>query len=123
MEKRRSVNGSIIIGLTENIELISSNGNKEELVAKVDTGATKSSIDTRLATKLKLGPVTRTKMVKSAHGHQMRPVIEAEIMIAGKKIKAEFTLADRTHMRYQVLVGVNILKNGFLIDPSKKQIK
>jgi hypothetical protein len=123
MKEHERVNGCIIIGLTENIELISGNGNKEELVAKVDTGATKSSIDTRLATKLKLGPVTRTKMVKSAHGHQMRPVIEAEIMIAGKKIKAEFTLADRTHMRYQVLVGVNILKNGFLIDPSKKQIK
>ena len=120
MEEHDRVNGRIIIGLIEDIELISSNGNKEEVVAKVDTGATKSSIDTKLATKLKLGPIMRTKIVKSAQGHQLRPIIEAEIILAGEKIKAEFTLADRSHMRYQVLIGVNILENGFLIDPSQK---
>ncbi|MEK6949225.1 MAG: RimK/LysX family protein, partial [Nanoarchaeota archaeon] len=88
--------------------------------AKVDTGASKSSIDIKLASKLGLGPVIKSKMIKSAHGNKLRPIIEAEIILAGRKIKSEFTLADRTHMKYGVLIGVNTLKHGFLVDPSKE---
>ncbi len=97
MKKRAKVNGKIIVGLTENVGLLSTNGNRKEVMAKIDTGATKSSIDIGLATKLKLGPVIKSKMVKSAHGNKLRPVIEAEILIAGKKMKTEFTLVDRSH--------------------------
>ena len=113
------INGRTIVKLIESVKLLSVDGYKD-IDAKVDTGATKSSIDTKLATKLKLGPITRTKVVKSAQGNQLRPIIEAEILLAGKKLKAEFTLADRDHMKYKVLIGVNVLKNGFLVDPSKK---
>ena len=120
MKERERVNGRIIVGLTEKVRVTSSEGNFEEIVARIDTGATKSSIDTKLATKLRLGPVIRSKVVRSAHGHQLRPLIEAEIFLAGKKTKAEFTLADRAHMKYKVLIGVNILENEFLVDPSKK---
>ncbi|MCH8067574.1 MAG: ATP-dependent zinc protease [Nanoarchaeota archaeon] len=120
MKKYATVNGKIIVGLTENIELRSNNGNKKQVMAKVDTGATRSSIDIKLASKLNLGPVIKSKMVKSASGTRLRPIIEAEIIIAGKKIRSEFTLADRTHMMYEVLIGVNVLKHEFLVDPSKK---
>ena len=118
--KHRKVDGKIIVGLTEDIELLSENGNSKEVTAKVDTGATKSSIDIKLASKLGLGPVIKSKMIKSAHGNKLRPIVEAEILLAEKKIRSEFTLADRTHMKYSVLVGINILKQGFLVDPSKK---
>jgi len=121
MEAYEKVNGMTVIRLIENIELISSNGYSERVIAKVDTGATKSSIDTQLATKLKLGPIIKSKVVKSAHGNQLRPVIEAEIILAGKRMKSEFTLADRRHMKFKVLIGVNILENEYLIDPSRKQ--
>jgi len=121
MKEHEKVNGMTVIKLTESMKFFSPKGNTTELIAKVDTGATKSSIDTRLADELKLGPIITTKVVKSAHGNQIRPIIEAEIMLAGKKIKSEFTLADRAHMKYKVLIGVNILENGFLVDPSKKQ--
>ena len=120
MDEHEKINGRIIVGLTEKIRLTSKDGKIEEIVAKVDTGATKSSIDTRLADKLTLGPIVKTKVVKSAHGNQLRPVIEAEIQLADKKMKSEFTLADRTHMKYKVLIGINILENGFLVDPTKK---
>jgi hypothetical protein len=106
----------IIIGLTEHVKLNGTDDN-EELIARIDTGATKSSIDLTLASKLKLGPIIKSKMVKSAHGNRLRPVVEAEIEIKGKKILSEFTLADRDHMKYKILVGQNILKEGFLIDP------
>ena len=120
MEKHKKVNGKITVGLTEKIGLMSSNGSNKEVVAKIDTGATRSSIDIKLASKLNLGPVIKSKVIKSAHGNKLRPIVAAEILLAGKKIKSEFSLADRSHMRYNVLVGVNILKHGFLVDPSKK---
>jgi len=118
MGRYRIVDGRIIIGLTEKVN-IHCNGTKKNVTSKIDTGATKSSIDTNLAAELKLGPVIKSKLVKSAHGSKLRPIIEATIELAGKKIKSEFTLADRAHMKYRILIGQNILKDGFLIDPSK----
>ncbi|MBI2651218.1 ATP-dependent zinc protease [Candidatus Woesearchaeota archaeon] len=117
MKLHAKINGKIIVGLVEKIKVVSNNGSKKEVKAKIDTGASKSSIDINLASKLNLGPVIKSKMIKSAHGNKLRPVIEAEIFLAGKKIKSEFTLADRAHMKYDILIGVNILKNGFLVEP------
>jgi len=110
--------GKIVIGLAEKVN-IQYSGGKKNVVAKIDTGATKSSIDTNLAAELRLGPVIKSKLVKSAHGSKLRPIIEATIELAGKRIKSEFTLADRAHMKYRILIGQNILKDGFLIDPTK----
>ena len=117
-KKYKKYNGKIIIGLAENIKLIGPEGNKL-IVAKIDTGATKSSVDSKLAAELKLGPIIRTKLVKSAHGNSVRPIINVSIELAEKKIKSQFTVADRAHMKYRVLIGQNILKEGFLIDPSE----
>ncbi|NQU99025.1 ATP-dependent zinc protease [Candidatus Woesearchaeota archaeon] len=109
-----------IVGLTEKVKLNGKNKNNETIVARMDTGATNSSIDLNLASKLTLGPIIESKVVKSTHGTRLRPVIEADIEIHGKKIKEKFTLADRSHMRFPVLIGQNILKKGFLVDPSKE---
>ena len=110
--------GKVVIGLAVKVGVHHPKGNKS-VIAKIDTGATKSSIDTNLAAELKLGPVIKSRLVKSAHGSKLRPIIEATIDLAGKKIKSEFTLADRAHMKYRILIGQNILKDGFLIDPNK----
>ena len=112
------LNGKLVIGLTEKVNIKFEDG-KKGVIAKIDTGATKSSIDTNLAAELKLGPVIKSKLVKSAHGSKLRPIIEATIELAGKKIKSEFTLADRAHMKFRILIGQNILRDGFLIDPNK----
>ena len=112
------LNGKLVIGLAEKVSVRYDNGRKS-VISKIDTGATKSSIDTNLAAELRLGPVIKSKLIKSAHGSKLRPIIEAEIELAGKKIKSEFTLADRAHMKYRILIGQNILKDGFLIDPNK----
>ncbi len=119
MKKHTKVNGNIVVGLTEKVGLMSNNGSVKIVAAKIDTGATRSSIDIKLASKLNLGPVIKSKIIKSAHGNKLRPIVEAEILLAGKKMKAEFTLADRNHMKYAVLIGVNILKQEFLVNPSK----
>mgnify|MGYP001593868723 CR=1 FL=1 len=118
MGKYQMIGGRILIGLAERVSVYHHNG-KKNVAAKIDTGATKSSIDTNLAAELKLGPVIKSKLIKSAHGSKLRPIIEATIELAGKTIKSEFTLADRAHMKYRILIGQNILKDGFLIDPTK----
>lgn len=114
MNKKKTV-----VGLKERVVIFSNNGKKKSLIAKIDTGASKSSLDINLASELNLGPIIKSKIVKSAHGNRLRPIIEGEVEIAGKTVKAEFTLADRTHMKYRMLIGVNVLKANFLVDPSK----
>ncbi len=110
----------IIIGLTETIEIQGPEGDKKRVKARIDTGATRSSIDSRLAKELKLGPVIRTKFVKQAHGGTVRPIMRVEFELAGRKLKQEFTIADRDHMKYRILIGQNALRKGFLIDPNIK---
>ena len=117
---RESYKDRVIIGLTEDITIFGPNGDKKVIKARIDTGATRSSVDQKLAEELNLGPVTRTKLVKQALGGTVRPIIMVEFELAGKKLKEEFTIADRSHMKYRVLIGQNALNNGFLIDPHKK---
>jgi len=106
----------IIVGRTEKIKI-----NGFDVVARMDSGATRSSIDLKLASKLKLGPVVKTVKVISSHGKQSRPVVEAEVEIRNKKIKTSFNVTDRKDMKYSVLIGRNVLNKGFLIDPSKDE--
>ena len=110
----------IIIGLYEKVILQGNRSTKKEILARIDTGATRSSIDVKLAASLKLGPVLRTKIVKSAHGTTLRPIVEGTVEIAGKKITSHFTIADRSKMKYKVLIGQDVLKQEeFLIDPAE----
>lgn len=114
----KSVELKRIVGLVEEVTLKGEKGSKK-VMGRVDTGAERSSIDSRLAEELGATIRLKTITIRSAHGRTDRPVVKCSIEFAGKKIKAFFTLADRAHMRYKVLVGQNILKRGFLIDPSK----
>ena len=108
-----------IIGLVEDITI--SYKNKQATVkARIDSGATASSLDLNLAEQLDITPGERSRIVKSASGVNRRPLIRATIIIHGITLRGDFTLADRSHMKYQMLVGQNILKAGeFLIDPLK----
>jgi len=109
----------ITIGIVEKVKVLGKKRSKQ-LMAKIDTGATNNSIDEKLADELGLGPIIRTVLVKHAHGNKIRPVVKAKVEIAGKILEGKFTLANRRHMRYKVLIGLDILKRGFLIDPNKK---
>ncbi len=109
-----------ILGLTEKITLLGE-GTEESVAARIDTGATSSSIDETLARRLNLKAGRKLRIVKSAHGIKKRPLAVVRIKLDGTIIEEEFTLVDRSHMTYPVLIGQNILKKGdFLIDPHKK---
>jgi hypothetical protein len=66
-------------------------------------------------------PVYKVKNVKSSNGvSEKRIIVKTIIMLAGAKIKAQFSLTDRSEMRYPVLIGRKLLKGRFLVDVSRK---
>jgi hypothetical protein len=119
IENEKCMDDKIVLGLSEKIIVFGSDEMTEELDARVDTGAVKSSIDQKLAAKLRLGPIIKNRRVKQSNGEVVRPVIEVEIELKGKRLKADFTISNRSHMTYRALLGQDILKQGFLIDPNK----
>ncbi len=109
------------LGLSEEVLLKGKSARELKVQARIDTGATSSSLDESLAKQLDLGPVIRQKLVKSASGKTMRDMVEVEVEIKGKKIKGEFSIANREGMSFPALIGQNILKKGeFLVDPLRK---
>lgn len=112
-----NMNNISIIGLTEKVTF--SEGGTE--TARIDTGATMSSIDVKLAHELGFRKKVREIKVRNAHGRSVRPIVLVKLTINGVQMEEEFSLADRSHMKYKILIGQNALKKGqFLINPAKK---
>lgn len=105
----------IVIGFYEDVLI-----DGKVIRAKIDTGAGVSSIDSSLAGVLNLGPVIGRAAVVNTHGRAIRPVVMFKVEIAGKVLDAKFNIAIREHLRYPILIGKNILRQGFIIDPKKK---
>ena len=63
------------------------------------------------------------KGVKSSSGElQNRYVIKEEIVLDGIAYETEFSLTDRSEMKYPILLGRKFLKKRFLVDVSKINI-
>jgi hypothetical protein len=57
------------------------------------------------------------RMVASSNGAQeLRYVVRLLAVLKGRRIRANFTLADRSTQVYPVLVGRNILHGKFIVD-------
>jgi hypothetical protein len=62
-------------------------------------------------------------IVRSSSGKaEKRYVIKTSIKIFGRKIRTEFTLANRKKMRYPILLGRKLLKGRFIIDVAQKDL-
>lgn len=88
----------------------------KRFLARVDTGATKSSICESIAENLKLGPPIRDVQIRNVHGISKRKIIKIKVSIAGKQMNSLFNVTKRQQMKYPILIGRNILKRGFLIE-------
>ncbi len=109
----------ISLGLVEEV-IVRSGAEEKKVLARIDTGAQISSIDAKLAAELRLGPIEAVKKIKSANGNKLRPALKVNIELAGRELKELFTIADRAHMKFPVLIGQNILMHNYIIDPGKK---
>ena len=113
---------------------------KSPFAARIDTGATTSSLDCQdveyferdgekwVAFKLKNRKtgeehvfekkVERSFKVKRAGKDESRKAIKMDVKMGGEGFSAVFSIADRSNFDYQGLVGRNILTGRFLVDTS-----
>lgn len=113
---------------------------KSPFAARIDTGATTSSLDCQdveyferdgekwVAFKLKNSKtgeehvfekkVERSFKVKRAGKDESRKAIKMDVKMGGEVFSAVFSIADRSNFDYQGLVGRNILTGRFLVDTS-----
>lgn len=128
----------IVAGWIENIYL---SGAKTPIQAKMDTGARTSSLHApgyhrfirdntnwlRFTVRTDKGeeiaieqPIVRIAHIRRARvGMVERPVIKLEICLGGHRKVTEFTLTDRSNMKYAVLIGRAFLADLILVNASK----
>lgn len=133
--------GKVIVGEVENFYLA---GPGLIYKARIDSGAETSSIDARNITRFERDgnnwvrfdvPVPgsdrlvtlekeisrRVRVIQaSAEEAERRVVVELQFFIGDHQQVAEFTLADRTNLTYEVLIGRNILRDVMLVDVGKE---
>src|SRR5260221_1093204 len=105
------------INVLENVKLVSNNGEKVEVKAKIDTGDWKTSLDKDLAEKLGVvnsSNILWTKTYKSSLGSEKRKVVNLTLYLAGTKIKTIANVATRSHLRTPIIIGRRDLQ-GFLV--------
>lgn len=65
----------------------------------------------------------RQKTIRSSNGKkEKRYVIKTTTVLGSKRRKTEINLTNRKKMKFPVLVGRRLLRNGFLIDVSQKYL-
>jgi len=68
-------------------------------------------------------PVVDQRMVSDSSGHrQSRLVVESEICFGEFSWPIQLTLADRSLMKYQMLVGRSALPRGIQINPNRSYL-
>ena len=109
-----------IIGYTEEIVLSGTAGSKT-VYAKSDTGATRTSIDTRLAADIGAGPIKSITRVKSGSRKtsKSRPVVDVVVGVGGNQHTVTASVEDRSHMDYPVILGRDIL-GSYQVDVSRR---
>jgi hypothetical protein len=112
---RVSLDDKIIVNSVEKVVI-----NGKKFLARIDTGATRSSISKNIAEVIDLGPVIDKVEVRNAHGQTLRDVVKIEVELAGVTLQTKFNISDRSNMKYPVLIGRNLLRQGFLVDCSNE---
>lgn len=137
------VSGKLLVGQLEQVWLPNLG---LALPARIDTGAETASLDARnielferngrrwvrfeimhpetgepLPMERRLKRMVTIVQSNSAEAER-RPVIKLGITIGHISQTAEFTLTNRSHLDYQLLIGRNILQDVIIVDVSKKNI-
>ncbi len=113
--------GIKILEAVEEVKIRSADKKKMAVLARVDSGAFRSSIDRELAREL--GLLKKKNILwkdrftyRSTVGRQTRPVIGLTFWLAGRRIRTSASVADRSKMKVPMIIGRNDL-GGFLVRP------
>ena len=142
-EGKKLSDGKLILGSKEWVYVPSL---KDNFNTRIDTGATTSSIsavdvtpferDGKDWVKFKIEhdgvnseevslPVERWVRIRQASDEkgQRRPVVMMWVEVGDLKEQTEFTLADRTHLTYPLLLGRSFFKDIAVVDVSRTYIQ
>lgn len=65
-------------------------------------------------------PIHDRRRVRSSSGHvEDRYVVRMRLVLLGRKVTGEFTLSNRDQMGFRMLVGREVLRQGFAVDASR----
>jgi RimK family alpha-L-glutamate ligase len=108
------------VGYTERV-VVSGGGALEHAVAKADTGAQRTSIDVDLAAAVGAGPLVDTTRVRSGTTRTgtKRPLVDLSILVGDRWHTTTASVEDRSHMRYPVLLGRDVLR-GYHVDVQRR---
>lgn len=134
----------VVLGQTEWIYVTKA---KHNFKARIDTGAETSSINAvdiqeferdgknwvrfniahdkdEEATLIEARVVRFVRILQSSEvgSYDRRPVVELHVRIGGVAHKSEFTLTDRQHMDYPVLIGRSFIQDVIVVDVSQNYI-
>src|SRR5437870_13689552 len=100
VSERRQRQERTTIGVVEEVTLRGSKGDIHVL-ARIDTGAARTSLDTDLAARAGLGPVFDRVRVRAAAAHapEQRDAVDAPVARAGRACEAAVSSAPRKHPR------------------------
>ena len=110
-----------IIGCVEIITLKGINSSKK-VAALIDTGATYTSVDKKIAKDIGFEKSLRHVKIKlkaSENDFIRRPMIKLKVELNKKNFDVEVNIEDRSSMTYPVIIGRNILFNNFIVDVEK----
>jgi len=110
----------VVIGYVEEVSVTGTRGTRTVL-AKSDTGATRTSIDTGLATEMGTGPIKDIVKVRSGSlkSGRARPVVDLVVGVGGTQHTVTASLEDRDHMEYPLLLGRDILQH-YRVDVNRR---
>lgn len=96
----------VVVGEQELVRLTGPDGSTVEAVARIDTGASASSLDTALAEELGLDlEGAETITVASSLGREERPVVAVGLQLAGQGSATRMSVTDRSERSTPVLLG------------------
>jgi hypothetical protein len=109
-----------VLGLIETVRVTGKKGSRK-IKALVDTGAEMTSLDIKIAEKIGAEKIVRTMKVKAPATKTVkrRPVVNVDVEIGGERFRTHTNLNDRSHMRYSMIIGRNILRKHFVVDVAK----
>ena len=117
-EELEEISGRKVIGINEPIEILDIDKNRYPTIAKIDTGAYRTTICQGLAKELKIDQVIGRKKVRSALGSEERALINFSFYLDKRLVGTEAFMATRDELKYDIIIGRKDLKR-FLVDPAK----
>lgn len=121
LDRKHAEEGTQIVGILQEVTIYGKNNKRRKVVAKLDTGAWRSSISRNIAEELGLldgDNFLKHKRVASSLGVSRRGIILAKYKLAGRISVSDMAVSDRSGLKFQMIIGRKNL-DGFLIDPKK----